>query len=70
MSESAIVADAEILNGIACFRGTRVPFRNLLDYLEGGHSLDEFLKQFPTVERELAVQAIEQAGVHLLASIA
>jgi uncharacterized protein (DUF433 family) len=44
MSEPVIVIDPEILNGIPCFRGTRVPFTNLIDYLEGGHSLGEFLR--------------------------
>ena len=41
-SESVIVKDPTILGGTAVFRGTRVPFKNLLDYLAGGHSLDEF----------------------------
>jgi uncharacterized protein (DUF433 family) len=56
-----IVKDAEILGGTPVFRGTRVPFKNLLDYLEGGHTLTEFLRQFPTVTREMAVQALEEA---------
>lgn len=54
-----IVVDPEIMNGMPCFRGTRVPFKNLIDYLEGGHSLGEFLEQFPSVTREMAVQALE-----------
>src|SRR5437588_1154911 len=49
-----------VMNGTPCFRGTRVPFKNLIDYLEGGHSLSEFLRQFPTVTREMAVQALEE----------
>ncbi len=53
-----------------CFRGTRVPFKNLMDYLEGGHSLGEFLHQFPSVTREMAVQALEEAKESLLARIA
>lgn len=61
MSERAIVIDADIMNGTPCFRGTRVPFKNLIDYLEGGHSLGEFLRQFPTVSRELAVESLEEA---------
>jgi len=52
------------------FRGTRVPFKNLLDYLEGGHTLDEFLRQFPTVTREMAIQALEVAKDSLFARIA
>ena len=39
------------MNGMPCFRDTRVPFKNLIDYLEGGHSWGEFLRQFPTVTR-------------------
>ena len=70
MSEPIIIVDPEIMNGIPCFRGTRVPFKNLIDYLEGGHPLDEFLRQFPTVTREMAVQALEEAKDSLLARIA
>jgi uncharacterized protein (DUF433 family) len=70
MAESAIVVDLEVMNGTPCFRGTRVPFKNLMDYLEGGHSLGEFLRQFPTVSRELTVQALEEAKDSLLARIA
>jgi uncharacterized protein (DUF433 family) len=65
-----IVKDPEILGGIPVFRGTRVPFKNLLDYLEGGHTLTEFLCQFPTVTREMAVQALEEAKDSLVARIA
>jgi uncharacterized protein (DUF433 family) len=68
--EPIIVIDPQIMNGTACFRGTRVPFKNLMDYLEGGHSLGEFLHQFPTVTREMAVQALEEAKDSLLARIA
>ena len=53
-----------------CFRGTRVPFKNLIDYLEGGHTLGEFLRQFPTVTRDMAVQALEEAKESLVARIA
>jgi uncharacterized protein (DUF433 family) len=68
--EAVIVIDAEVMNGTPCFRGTRVPFRNLIDYLEGGHSLGEFLQQFPTVTRDMAIQALEEAKESLLARIA
>lgn len=70
MAERIIVADPELMSGTPCFRGTRVPFKNLIDYLEGGHSLDEFLRQFPTVTKEMAVQALEEAKESLLARIA
>jgi uncharacterized protein (DUF433 family) len=56
-----IVKDPAILGGMPVFRGTRVPFKNLLDYLEGGHTLDEFLDGFPSVTREAAIAALEHA---------
>jgi uncharacterized protein (DUF433 family) len=56
-----IVKNPEILGGTAVFRGTRVPFQALLDYLEGGQTLDEFLDDFPTVTREAAISALELA---------
>jgi len=56
-----IVRDQEILGGTPVFRGTRVPFQTLLEYLEGGETLDDFLDDFPTVARETAIQALEHA---------
>ena len=56
-----IVRDPQILGGMPVFRGTRVPFKNVLDYLEGGHTLDEFLEEFPSVTREAAIAALEHA---------
>jgi len=56
-----ITRDPEILGGTPVFRGTRVPFQALIDYLEGGQTLSEFLEDFPTVTREAAVSAIETA---------
>ena len=56
-----IVRDPQILGGEPIFRGTRVPFKILLDYLEGGNTLVEFLDQYPSVSRELAVAALEEA---------
>jgi uncharacterized protein (DUF433 family) len=70
MEKPVIVVDPEILNGTPCFRGTRVPFKNLIDYLEGGHTLVEFVHQFPSVTREMAVSALEEAKNSLLAKIA
>jgi uncharacterized protein (DUF433 family) len=60
-ASNVIVKDPEILGGTPVFRGTWVPFKNLLDYLERGHALAEFLRQFPTVTREMAIAALEQA---------
>jgi uncharacterized protein (DUF433 family) len=56
-----IVKDPELLGGTAVFRGTRVPFQALLDYLEGGQTLDEFFDDFPTVTRAAAISALELA---------
>ena len=64
---SVIVQDPEILSGEPVFRGTRVPFQALLDYLEGGETLDEFLKQCPGVSRENAIAALEEARALTLA---
>ncbi len=64
-----IHSDPEILGGTPVFRGTRVPVKALLDYLEGGHPLSEFLDDFPTVSRDQAVQVLEHAK-ELLASSA
>ena len=66
MIEPVVVSNPEGMCGTPCFRGTRVPFKNLIDYLEGGHSLSEFLQQFPTVTHEMAVQALEDAKDSLL----
>jgi uncharacterized protein (DUF433 family) len=65
-----IVSDPEIMSGTPCFQGTRVPFKNLIDYLEGGNPLGEFLRQFPSVSRDQAIQALEQAKESLLDKIA
>lgn len=58
---SVVHTDPQILGGVPVFVGTRVPLRNLIDYLEHGHSLDEFLDDFPSVSREQAVAALELA---------
>jgi uncharacterized protein (DUF433 family) len=61
VSQSVIVQDPEIHSGEPVFRGTRVPFQMLLDYLEGGDTLDEFLEQYPGVSRQQAIAALEEA---------
>ena len=55
-----IVSDPEILGGTPCFKGTRVPLQNLIDYIEGGDTLDAFLDQFPSVTREQATEALQE----------
>jgi uncharacterized protein (DUF433 family) len=67
--QSAIIRDQKILGGEPVFRGTRVPFKALTDYLEGGETLDEFLEQYPSVTRELAIAAIEEARTSLVANL-
>ena len=62
-----IHSDPDILGGTPVFVGTRVPIRTLLDYLEAGDALDEFLDDFPTVSREQAVAALELAKQMLVA---
>ena len=52
-------SDPDILGGKPVFVGTRVPLRNLIDYLEGNYSLEEFLEDFPSVTREQAVAVLE-----------
>jgi len=59
--QSAVVSDPEILGGTPCFRGTRVPVDSMIDYLEAGDSLDEFLDNFPSVSHEAAIAALEEA---------
>jgi uncharacterized protein (DUF433 family) len=59
--ESVIRSDPEILGGTPVFAGTRVPVKNLLDYLAAGDSLETFLDHFPSVSREQAAAALEVA---------
>jgi uncharacterized protein (DUF433 family) len=61
LDNDVITKDPEVLGGVPVFRGTRVPFQSLLEYLEGGQTIDEFLDDFPTVSREAAVRALEHA---------
>ena len=61
MPNVVITKDPEILGGTPVFAGTRVPFDALLDYIEGGKTLDEFLDDFPTVTRDAAIAALEEA---------
>jgi uncharacterized protein (DUF433 family) len=68
MRKSSVVhSDPDVMGGTPVFVGTRVPVQALIDYIEGGHSLEEFINDFPTVSRELALGALEQAKAHLLA---
>ena len=62
----AITRDPETMHGVPVFRGTRVPVQTLFDYLEGGDTIEDFLEGFPTVSRELALGALEQAKLLLI----
>ena len=64
-----IIKDLNILGGEPVFRGTRVPFKVLIDYLEGGDTLDHFLEEYPSVSPELAIAAIEEARLSLVAQL-
>ena len=65
---NAITRDVETMHGVPVFRGTRVPVQTLFDYLEGGETLEDFLTGFPTVPRALALEALEEARLLLLAA--
>jgi uncharacterized protein (DUF433 family) len=68
-SQSVIVRDPDILGGVPVFRQTRVPFQALIDYLEGGQTLAEFLSDFPTVTRAAAIAALEEAKSLVIAQV-
>ena len=59
--------DPEIMSGALCFTGTRVPVKNLFDYLQGSSSLEDFLEDFPSVSRDRAVAVLEAAQARLAA---
>ena len=67
MDESLVKRDPEIMSGTLCFTGTRVPVKNLFDYLEGYSSLKDFLEDFPSVSRARAVAVLEAARERLVA---
>lgn len=66
MDSEYITRDPEVMSGVPCFRGTRVPVQNLFDYLTGQSSLDDFLADFPSVSREVAVAVLNAAKIRLL----
>jgi uncharacterized protein (DUF433 family) len=68
-TNSVIMKDPQILGGEPVFRNTRVPFQALIDYLEGGQSLDEFLSDFPTVSRDAAIASLEEAKSLMLSQL-
>ncbi len=68
MKRKIISTDPEVMGGTACFAGTRVPVQTLLDYLEAGESIDDFLEGFPTVKREQVIALLEAATEGLVAA--
>ncbi len=68
ISKTVVHSDPEILGGTPVFVGTRVPVQSLFDYLEGGETVDEFLRQFPSVERGQVLAALELARDSLIIS--
>jgi uncharacterized protein (DUF433 family) len=68
VNQSVVKVDPEIMSGAPCFAGTRVPIQNLIDYLEGGDSIGEFLDGFPSVSREQVIAFLEEAKTLVLAA--
>jgi uncharacterized protein (DUF433 family) len=62
MKSSIVSIDPEIMGGTPCFAGTRVPIQTLLDYVEAGDSIDEFLEDFPSVEHEKVIAFLEDSN--------
>ena len=67
MDSSLVSRNPEIMSGALCFTGTRVPVKNLFDYLEGGATLEGFLEDFPSIQRDKAVAVLEAARERLSA---
>ncbi len=65
--QSLIISSPDILGGTPVFRGTRVPVQTLIEYLEGGQTIDDFLDGFPTVTREQVIAFLEEARARILA---
>ena len=65
LPDPLVVSRPDFVSGIPCFNGTRVPVKNLFDYLAKGYPLDEFLRQFPGVSRDHAVAVLAEAGAHM-----
>jgi uncharacterized protein (DUF433 family) len=69
MKRSVIIADPEIMGGTPVFRGTRVPFQTLVDCLEAGDSIRDFLAGFPSVKESQVIAALEEMKEHVLAPL-
>ena len=69
MKRKLFASDPDVMGGTPCFVGTRVPVQTLLDYLEAGDSIDDFLKGFPTVKRGQVVEFLETATERMIAPV-
>lgn len=69
MKQTVISRDPEVMGGAAVFCGTRVPVQTLLDYLQAGDTIDEFLAGFPSVTREQVIEFLEGAQDLLVESV-
>jgi uncharacterized protein (DUF433 family) len=67
MGQPIITSSLEVLSGAPVFAGTRVPVQALIDYLEGGETIDDFLAGFPTVKRQQVVAFLEEATARMVA---
>jgi uncharacterized protein (DUF433 family) len=70
MKEPVVSRDPEIMSGTPVFHGTRVPVQHLLDYIEAGDSIDDFLEGFPTVRREQVIAYLERSKESFLETVA
>lgn len=69
MKQPVVSRDPDVMGGAPVFRGTRVPVQTLLDYLEAGDTIDDFLEGFPSVTREQVIAFLEQAKDRLVESV-
>ena len=69
MGQPIVTSSPDILSGTPVFVGTRVPIQTLIDYLEGGETIDDFLAGFPTVKREQVVAFLEEAAARMIAKV-
>ena len=67
MKSTVVSSSPDVMGGTPVFAGTRVPIENLLDYLEGGESIEDFLEGFPSVSREQVITFLEETKAHVLA---
>lgn len=66
MEQPIVTSSPDILSGTPVFAGTRVPVQSLIDYLEGGETIDDFLEGFPTVKRSQVVAFLEKAAAQMI----